>query len=255
MKASVSIAAVLGALELVGLFAATGMGLYRADSLDLTQIFFLNEYSWGGVVGGAFIAFFAYIGFETLANLAEEVENPQKTVPAAILASVVLSLILYIAVSISAVAGSATGDSPLASLFRGHSAAAFSVIVFFTISNGTLVQINMLSRLFYGMAHLGELPKVFATINEKTATPILTTAVATAIILITSVFLDFRALLTIVNYLTLVVFIAVDCALLKLKLSNEPTTAFQVPTFVPMAAAVLSIGMILNEAIVGFGLL
>ena len=231
------------------------MGLYRAESLDLTQVFLLNEYTWRGVVGGAFIAFFAYIGFETLANLAEEVENAQQTVPAAILASVALSLFLYIAASISAVIGGAMGDSPLASLFRGHYAAAFSVVVFFTISNGTLVQINMLARLFYGMAHLGELPKVFATINEKTGTPIIATAVATAIILITSVFLDFKALLTIVNYLTLAVFIAVDIALLKLKFSNEPTNAFQVPAFVPLAAAVLSIGMILNEAIVGIGLL
>lgn len=255
VKASVSIAAILGALELVGLFAATGMGLYRANSIDLAHIFFLRDYNWSGVIGGAFIAFFAYIGFETLANLAEEVERPEKTVPLAILASVALSLFLYVAVSISAVVGGATADSPLASLFKGNYAVAFSIIVFFTISNGTLVQINMLSRLFYGMAHLGELPKAFASINQRTATPILATATATMIILVASMLLDFKSLLTIVNYLTLAVFIAVDCALLKLKLSNQPTSSFQVPLVVPLAAVIMSIAIVLNETLIGFNLL
>ena len=151
--------------------------------------------------------------------------------------------------------GGATGDSPLASLFKDNYALAFSIIVFFTISNGTLVQINMLSRLFYGMAHLGELPKVFASINERTATPILATATATTIILIASMLLDFKSLLTIVNYLTLAVFIAVDCALLKLKLSKQPTSSFQVPLVVPLAAAIMSIAMVLNETLIGFNLL
>lgn len=67
--------------------------------------------------------------------------------------------------------------------------------------------------------------------------------------------LDFKSLLTIVNYLALAVFIAVDCALLKLKLSKKPTSSFQVPLFVPLVAAIMSIAMVLNEALIGFNLL
>lgn len=163
VQASVGVAAILGVLELIGLAAAFGIGVYRAEHFSLDQFDPNSLASFSDIAAGAFIAFFAYVGFETLANMAEEVRNPEKTVPRTILASVAASLLVYVAVSVSAVLGGAIGDSPLASLFKGHWAVLFSLLVFFTIANGTLVQVNMLSRLFYGMARLGDLPKWLAT--------------------------------------------------------------------------------------------
>jgi amino acid transporter len=250
VRASVSIAAMLGALELVGLLAAFGMGMYRADYGSLSGRYdsgFLDN--WGGVAKGAFIAFFAYVGFETLANMAEEVKEPEKTVPRTILAAVAMSLVIYFAVSLSVVLGGATGENPLSSLFEGHWALAFSILVFFTIANGTLVQINMLSRLFYGMANLGELPKALAHVNRKTGTPIHATVLTTAIILVASVFLDFKTLLTIVNYLTLGIFIMVDLALMQLQRKPEQKNLFRVPRWIPPLAVILSATMILAEII------
>ena len=250
VRASVSIAAMLGALELVGLLAAFGMGMYRADYGSLSGRYdpgFLDN--WGGVAKGAFIAFFAYIGFETLANMAEEVKEPEKTVPRTILAAVAMSLVIYFAVSLSVVLGGATGENPLSSLFEGHWALTFSILVFFTIANGTLVQINMLSRLFYGMANLGELPKALARVNRKTGTPIHATVLTTAIILVASVFLDFKTLLTIVNYLTLGIFIMVDLALMQLQRKPEQKNLFRVPRWIPPLAVILSATMILAEII------
>jgi amino acid transporter len=250
VRASVSIAAMLGALELVGLLAAFGMGMYRADYGSLSGRYdsgFLDN--WGGVAKGAFIAFFAYVGFETLANMAEEVKEPEKTVPRTILAAVAMSLVIYFAVSLSVVLGGATGENPLSSLFEGHWALAFSILVFFTIANGTLVQINMLSRLFYGMANLGELPKALAHVNRKTGTPIHATVLTTAIILVASVFLDFKTLLTIVNYLTLGIFIMVDLALMQLQRKPEHKNLFRVPRWIPPLAVILSATMILAEII------
>jgi amino acid transporter len=250
VRASVSIAAMLGALELLGLLAAFGMGMYRADYGSLSGRYdsgFLDN--WGGVAKGAFIAFFAYVGFETLANMAEEVKEPEKTVPRTILAAVAMSLVIYFAVSLSVVLGGATGENPLSSLFEGHWALAFSILVFFTIANGTLVQINMLSRLFYGMANLGELPKALAHVNRKTGTPIHATVLTTAIILVASVFLDFKTLLTIVNYLTLGIFIMVDLALMRLQGKPEQKNLFRVPRWIPPLAVILSATMILAEII------
>ena len=250
VRASVSIAAMLGALELVGLLAAFGMGMYRADYGSLSGRYdsgFLDN--WGGVAKGAFIAFFAYVGFETLANMAEEVKEPEKTVPRTILAAVAMSLVIYFAVSLSVVLGGATGENPLSSLFEGHWALTFSILVFFTIANGTLVQINMLSRLFYGMANLGELPKALARVNRKTGTPIHATVLTTAIILVASVFLDFKTLLTIVNYLTLGIFIMVDLALMQLQRKPEQKNLFRVPRWIPPLAVILSATMILAEII------
>lgn len=247
VKASVGIAAILGGLELLGLIASFGMGLYRAEMFELTPWVTSAKQDWSGIAAGAFVAFFAYVGFETLANMAEEVREPEKTVPKAIVVAVACSLVIYAAVSFSAVIGGAVGDSPLASLFKGHWAIAFSIGVFFTIANGTLVQINMLSRLFYGMAHLGELHRAFAKINKKTGTPIVAIVVATLIILLASILLNFKSLLAIVNFLTLAIFIAVDLALMKLQHSEPKKEGFRAPRWVPLAAVVLSIVMVIAE--------
>lgn len=248
VAASVNVAALLGALELLGLVAAFGMGLYRADLAALGGLSGAAALvGWSGIAEGAFIAFFAYVGFETLANMAEEVEQPEKTVPRTILAAVAISLIVYSAVSLSAVLGGATAQNPLASLFKGHWALAFSVVVFFTIANGTLVQINMLSRLFYGMANLGELPNALARVEPRTGTPIRATILATVIILLASVFLDFKTLLAIVNFLTFGIFIAVDLALMRLQREPAPGNAFRAPRWVPPLAVILSAGMMAAE--------
>jgi basic amino acid/polyamine antiporter, APA family len=252
VQASVSVAAIFGALELLGLAAAFGMGLYRADGISLFHFDPNALTNFSGITAGAFVAFFAYVGFETLANMAEEVRDPEKTVPRTILVSVGISLIVYFAVSVSAVIGGAVGDSPLASLFKGHWATLFSLLVFFTIASGTLVQVNMLSRLFYGMARLGDLPKWLASVNGKTGTPIQATLLATTIILITSLAFNFKTLITIVNFLTLSIFIAVDLALLKLNLQKDSITAFRAPRWAPILAIALSIGMIVAEIIQSF---
>ena len=249
VKASVSVAAILGALELIGLAAAFGMGLYRSEEISVGQFDAHALTNFSGIVAGAFVAFFAYVGFETLANMAEEVRDPERTVPQTILVSVGISLLVYFAVSVSVVLGGAVGDSPLASLFKGHWAVLFSLLVFFTIANGTLVQVNMLSRLFYGMAKLGDLPKWLGAVNRRTGTPIQATILATVIILIASMAFNFKTLLTIVNFLTLGIFIAVDLALLKLNAQKASTTAFHVPLWIPPLAIALSFGMIVAEII------
>jgi basic amino acid/polyamine antiporter, APA family len=249
VKASVSVAAIFGALEVLGLAAAFGMGLYRTEDISLVGFDANALTNFSGIAAGAFVAFFAYVGFETLVNMAEEVREPEKTIPRTILLSVGISLLVYFAVSVSAVLGGAVGDSPLASLFKGPWAVLFSLLVFFTIANGTLVQINMLSRLFYGMAKLGDLPKWLASVNSKTKTPIWATILATAIILTASMVFNFKMLLTIANFLTLGIFIAVNLALLRLNWKSTSITPFRVPRWIPSLAIALSFGMIVAEII------
>lgn len=249
VKASVSVAAIFGALEVLGLAAAFGMGLYRTEDISLVGFDANALTNFSGIAAGAFVAFFAYVGFETLVNMAEEVREPEKTIPRTILLSVGISLLVYFAVSVSAVLGGAVGDSPLASLFKGPWAILFSLLVFFTIANGTLVQINMLSRLFYGMAKLGDLPKWLASVNSKTKTPIWATILATAIILTASMAFNFKMLLTIANFLTLGIFIAVNLALLRLNWKSTSITPFRVPRWIPSLAIALSLGMIVAEII------
>ena len=76
VKTSVGLAATIGALEIVGLLAAIVAGLYAAPDLNILGILPVGTSGWLGTVAGAFVAFFAFIGFETLVNMAEEVKNP-----------------------------------------------------------------------------------------------------------------------------------------------------------------------------------
>ena len=79
VRESVGIAAAIGVIEIGGLVAATLAGFLTAPKLHFDGMLPTDLPSWGGMIAGAFIAFFAFIGFETLANLAEEVKEPVAT--------------------------------------------------------------------------------------------------------------------------------------------------------------------------------
>lgn len=245
VKTSVFIAALFGALELLGLLMAFGMGIYRADIAKLSVIFDFEASSMKDIFAGSFIAFFAYVGFETLANMAEEVKDAQRVVPRAILTSVGLSVLIYCAVAVAALVGGASGQTPLSSLFTHQFAFLFSIFAFFLIGNGTLVQITMLSRLFYGMARIGDLPNSLGRVHHRTGTPILATFFASILILFIGLAFNFSHLLAIVNYITLAIFIAVNCALIKIHgTHDEKSSSFRAPHWVPFSAILLSLLMI-----------
>jgi basic amino acid/polyamine antiporter, APA family len=100
---------------------------------------------WRGAFAGAFIAFFAFIGFETLANLAEEVQDPKQTVPRGILGAVGASIVLYVAVATAAVLADSTSSSPLLDLFEGTNASVFAAVASIAVANGVLVEIVIAS--------------------------------------------------------------------------------------------------------------
>jgi APA family basic amino acid/polyamine antiporter len=250
VKTSVFIAAIFGALELLGLITAFGMGIYRADIAKLTAIFDFETSSMKDIFAGAFIAFFAYVGFESLANMAEEVKDAQRVIPRAILTSVGVSVLIYCAVTVATLVGGASGQTPLSSLFKHQFAFIFSILAFFLIGNGTLVQITMLARLFYGMARLGGLPTSLGRVHHRTGTPLLATICATIMILFIGLAFNFSHLLAIVNYITLAIFISVNCALIKIHVSHdEKSPNFRAPRWVPFAAVSLSILMVASMRI------
>jgi APA family basic amino acid/polyamine antiporter len=246
VRQSVWLAAAIGALEMLGLFAAFSMGLTKAGDVPPLSMLPGDAAGWHGAAAGAFIAFFAYTGFETLANMSEEVKDAKRTVPRAILAAVAISLLIYVAVSVSAVLGGSTSENSLVSLFPGRWAFLFTLVASLCVANGALVQITMLARLFYGMSRNGELPNFLSQVSERTGTPLAATAVATSIILVTSVGLTFQSLLVIANLLTLAIFILVNVALLRVKALQGPASAiFCAPAWVPSSAAGLSALMML----------
>ena len=244
VRQSVAIAAVIGALEILGLLGAFSMGVTRAGD-TWPSLVPIDTAGWHNAMAGAFVAFFAFVGFEALGNMSEEVRDAKRTVPRAILASVAVSMVIYTAVSASAVMGGAGAENSLGSLFSGRWTTIFTFVASLCVANGALVQITMLSRLFYGMAANGELPAFLARINEGTGTPVHATALATSIILITSVSLTFKSLIVIANLLTLMIFIVVNLALLRVRRMHEdPEDVFTAPPWAPVLGILLSVLML-----------
>jgi amino acid transporter len=86
VRESTGFAAVIGAVEILGLVVAAGAGFVATPALDVAAMLPSSFAAWQGVVSGAFVAFFAFIGFESLVNMAEEAKDPRRTVPYSIVA-------------------------------------------------------------------------------------------------------------------------------------------------------------------------
>jgi amino acid transporter len=204
--------------------------------------------AWAGTASGAFIAFFAFVGFETLANMGEEVKNPGRTLPLGILGAVGVSIALYGVVVTAVVLSDRTTANPLAGLFEGKAVLVFAIVGAFAVGNGVLVQIMMLARLFYGMASKGQLPVFLTRVHPRTHTPVPATLVAGAIVLVVTLLVPFERLLALSNAITLGVFALVDLALWRLRLLGPPAAdAFHAPAWVPPVAAASSIALMASE--------
>lgn len=250
VRESIGFAAVIGAVEILGLLVAAGAGFLAAPTFDVTAMLPMSFAAWQSVVAGAFIALFAFIGFEGLANMAEEAKDPRRTVPYSIVGAVLVSTLLYVLVAVALVLSGRGGQSPLIDLFQGSHATLFAAVGALAIANGVLVQIMMLARLFYGMARRRQLPAVLGRVHPRTRTPVEATALAGGIVLATALLIPFEKLLAVANALTLGIFAVVDLALWRIQ-RRQPAGegVFAVPRWVPPAAAALAIGLIVAEVV------
>jgi len=168
---SVSIAALVTLIELLGLglvLAVAGDSLFSIPERLPELIPPMDPVIWQGILFGAFLAFYAFVGFEDMVNVAEEVRNPVRNVPLAILLALGITTLLYAAVSLTAVLTVppeqlAVSDAPLAMVYQqatGREPIALGIIGIFAVVNGALIQIIMGSRILYGMSRQGWLPTV-----------------------------------------------------------------------------------------------
>jgi amino acid transporter len=248
VRLSAGLSAAIGAVEILVVIAATWAGFAAAPDLDMSGMWPSEAAGWRGVAAGAFIAFFAFIGFESLVNMAEEARNPQRTIPYAILGAVAVSTLLYVALAAAVVLAHQVGESPLLDLFEKRGATAFAALASVAIANGVLVEIMMLARLFYGMANRRQLPAVLGRVSARTRAPVVATILAGSIVLAASLLMPFERLLGVANALTLGIFVVVDIALWRIQAVRAPVAGtFAVPRWVPPAAAAMAIALILAE--------
>ncbi|HSS63747.1 MAG TPA: amino acid permease, partial [Gammaproteobacteria bacterium] len=213
--------------------------------------------AWQGMTLGAFLAFYAFIGFEDMVNVAEEVEHPERNLPLGILIALVISTALYFVVVLAAqlsVPAQELGRSgaPLALVYAtvtGDSPMVISFIGLFAVVNGALIQLIMATRILYGMGIRGWLPPFFFKVHPATRTPVAATAVVSLIILGLALWVPLVGLAGITSALILVVFSMVSVALIRLKLRQpHPPGIKTIPMWIPTAGALASALLLAAQA-------
>ena len=142
--------------------------------------YFENPFGVNGIILAFILVFFAFIGFEDIANVAEEVKRPQRTMPRGIMLSVLITTIIYILVSLASIRiigweQLAESSAPLAFVAeqrlgqQGHF--ILSIIALFATASTILITLVAGARIFYGMARDGSLPSKLGLIHKKTKTP------------------------------------------------------------------------------------
>lgn len=190
------------------------------------------------ILAGTALVFFAYIGFEDTANIAEETKDPRKTVPCALLIALVFTTVIYILVSLVAVSAVpytelAASKAPLALVAEQSmpgSGAWMAIVALFATANTVLILLIVASRVLYGIASEGSLPRIFSVVHPKTKTPyfaiILTALIACAFILTGSI--KTVALLT--DFGVFIIFFAVNASLVLLRFTMpEAERRFRAP--------------------------
>jgi len=259
---SVALTVLLTLIEMGGLLLILAVGTYDLNGLPpLPTLLHPESLSLSviGIISGTFVAFFAFIGFEDLVNMAEEVREPERTMPRAIGWTLVITTLLYlsvatIAVSVVPPSVLAQSDAPLALVFEhatGHSAAFFAGIAVIATVNTVLVQVVMAARVLYGMVSSGTMPAILGKIDANTRTPVIATVVASAIVLILSLAFPLAGLARTTTFAALSVFLLVNLALIRIKWRGDPVAdgQFTVGLWVPVSGALLTTAVLTFELV------
>jgi APA family basic amino acid/polyamine antiporter len=207
---------------------------------------------WSGIQAGAAIVFFAYIGFDAVSTVAEEVRNPKRDLPVGIIGSLIICTLIYILV-----AAVFTGIIPYGALVRALATQQaepltlalqyasiekwgnlFVGIVAFgsVVAHTAVLLVFQLGqpRIFFSMARDGLLPRKFAAVHPRFRTPHVTTILTGAAVGVTSMFTTIDEMVDLTNIGTLFAFVLVCAGILILR-RREPSRprAFRTP-FVPI---------------------
>ncbi|MBK7932726.1 MAG: amino acid permease [Pyrinomonadaceae bacterium] len=259
----------------VVLFIVAGIGYVNTDNIGIgctvgaPGCAEFMPFGFSGVVTGAAVIFFAYIGFDAVSTAAQEAKNPQKDMPMGILGSLAICTVLYIlvagimvglvdykmltnaaapiAVAIDAALQQAEGTTMGKILFAFPTIIKVGAVL--GLSSTMVVMTMGQPRVFYSMSKDGLLPAWAAKIHPKYQTPHITTAITGVIVAILAGFVPISLLGELVSIGTLFAFVIVGVGIIILRSSNPALDRpFKVPLspFIPIAT-VLSAAYLMNS--------
>jgi APA family basic amino acid/polyamine antiporter len=197
------------------------------------------------VLGAALLAFFSFVGFETSANLAEEIRDVRKVYPRALFGALMTAGIVYMAVGVAAstvlpMDRLMATSAPLLEVVRASGLnippKLFAFIALVAVANGALLTMIMASRLTYGMARLGLLPEPLSRVLPKRRTPWVAIIASSLVAIALTLTGTLAALAQTVVLLRLFVFLSTNLAVLRR--DTLDVGHFRVPTWVPVLAIV-----------------
>ena len=211
-----------------------------------------DSMAWTGVLLAAFLAFYAFIGFEDMVNVAEEVIQPQKTLPRGIIIALVVTTVFYFVVALVSVLVVkpemlAQQEAPLAYIYQqmtGREPWLISLIGVTSIINGVLIQTVMASRILYGMSRSRWLPNWLGVVHPRTRTPINATLVVMLVILSFALLLPLLSLAKLTSFISLSIFSLINLALVRIKWRGELSPGLSVPIWVPVSGFVCSLAFL-----------
>jgi amino acid transporter len=262
---SVTVAALITLVEIAGLLlvigvAAPGLADARIASVDFLPLAGFD--AWYGIFVGGFLAFYAFIGFEDMVNVAEEVKQPHYNLPRAILLALAISMCLYFMVALVAVVSVPTealadAKAPLSFLYEqvtGREPVMITLISMFAVINGALIQIIMAARVGYGMARKHWLPGIFAQVHSVTRTPVVTTVSVSLLVLILALWLPIETLAKATSYFLLLVFTLVNLSLWRIKRTTvQPPGLINVYLWIPVSGFFASAAFVAIQAVIDLG--
>jgi amino acid transporter len=195
------------------------------------------------ILGGAIVAYYSFVGFETSANVVEEIRNPSKVYPTALFGALITAGVLYALVGIASATALAPDElskssGPLLSVVAASGVGVpdwlFSAVALVAVANGALLTMIMASRLTYGMAEHGLLPAVLGKVLPERRTPWVAIVATTAVAMLLTLVGDLSTLAETVVLLLLFVFISTNLAVLVLRRDTVEHQHFRVWTAVPV---------------------
>jgi APA family basic amino acid/polyamine antiporter len=239
-------------IELGGLLLIIAVGATFLGSVDYTSAVTIanpaGDLTVSLILSGAILTFYSFVGFEDIINVSEEVKNPQSNMPKGILLAVLIASIIYVTISLIAVSvipatELAASSAPLVDVVKRAAPwfppIAFAFIAMFAVANTALLNFIMGSRLIYGMANQGLMPKVLAKVSRR-RTPYVSSLAVLGFMLVLALTGDIASLARATSVLLLICFMVVNVALVVLKRrKDEPKGRFEIPYVVPVLGALV----------------
>jgi amino acid transporter len=255
---SVLLGSVFTMIEVGGLLIVIVAAVYTdlPFAAAITTLPPVNAAALSGIAFGGLLAFFAFIGFEDLANIVEEARVPHRDIPRAMVLTLLISTVLYVliaAIAVSAVSTQRLSSSaaPLSLVFHefaGVSPATISAIAIVATLNTILAQLTMAARVIYGLAREGSLPSVLARVHPRTRTPLAATAFVVIAIVPLALLVPLTPLAELTSLATLAVFAVVNLALLRFRYRGVESLVphITVPIWVPTIGFATCAAMIVH---------